>query len=62
LRVLELRFGAEPNETVDIDLPISADDVTGMGLQQLQLLAARLVIGEPPEDTVAITQSEPATN
>lgn len=60
LKVLELRFGPAAPEPEEVSLPISADDVTGMSWQQLQLLAARLVVGEAPEHISAITTGEPA--
>jgi hypothetical protein len=55
LKVLELRFGPALPEAEEIDLPLNADDVTGMSWQQLQLLAARLVAGNAANDATAIT-------
>lgn len=60
IKVLQLRFGPAMPDTEELSLPINADDVTGMSWHQLQLLAARLVAGEVPEDTAAITTGQPA--
>lgn len=55
LKVLELRFGPATPETEEIGLPLTADDVTEMSWQQLQLLAARLLAGNVANDSTAIT-------